>query len=79
MEHLRDYFRKEGLTVAINEPFAGTMVPLKFYGKDKRVKSIMIEVNRKLYLDDRFEKNENFNKIRQLLYNVLKLAVKDYQ
>ena len=72
MEQLRDYFEQRGLTVAINEPFAGTMVPLKFYGKDKRVKSIMIEVNRKLYLDGNFEKNNNFSSIKQLMHDVLK-------
>ena len=72
MEQLRDYFEKEGLTVAINEPFVGTMVPLKFYGKDKRVKSIMIEVNRKLYLTENFEKNKNSNKIKEMICNVLK-------
>jgi len=72
IELVRDYFKKEGLTVAINEPFAGTMVPLKFYGKDKHVRSIMIEVNRKLYLDDNFEKNKNFYEIKQLMHDVLK-------
>ena len=75
MEYLRDYFMKKGLTVAINEPFSGTMVPLKFYGKDKRVKSIMIEVNRKLYLDDKFNKNNNFNKLKKLIHDTLKDVV----
>jgi N-formylglutamate amidohydrolase len=72
IEHLRDYFEQKGLTVAVNEPFAGTMVPLKFYGKNGRVKSIMIEVNRKLYLDDEFKKNKNFIKMKQLFKNALK-------
>ena len=72
IEYLRDYFEKEGLTVAINEPFAGTIMPHKFYGKDKRVKSIMIEINRKLYLDEHFEKNKDFNWIKEMLLNALK-------
>ena len=72
IKYLRDYFEQKGLTVAINEPFVGTMVPLKFYGKDKRVKSIMIEVNRKLYLDENFKKNKNFNKLKNLINGVLK-------
>ena len=72
MEQLRDYFEQKGLSVAINEPFAGTMVPLKFYGKDRRVKSIMIEVNRKLYLEENFEKNNNFNSLEQLIHDALK-------
>ena len=71
IEHVCKYFEKEGLNVAINEPFAGTMVPLKFYGKDKRVKSIMIEINRKLYLDKMSKKNENFKNIKQLINDVL--------
>jgi len=72
IEYVCKYFEKEGLTVAINEPFAGTMVPLKFYGKDKRVKSIMIEINRKLYLDEKFGRNENFNRIKEIIYDLLK-------
>ncbi len=51
------------------------MVPLKFFGKDKRVKSIMIEVNRKLYLDEDFEKNENFTKIKQIINGALKSVI----
>ena len=66
-----DIFKEAGLSVAINQPFIGTIVPLKFYGKDKRVKSIMIEVNRKLYLNEKFEKSENFNEVKNLIANVL--------
>ena len=40
-----------GFEVAINEPFTGSIVPSKFYQKDSRVKSIMIEINRDLELD----------------------------
>ncbi len=67
-----DIFKEAGLNVVINQPFAGTIVPLKFYGKDKRVKSIMIEVNRKLYLNEKFEKSEKFNDVQNLIGNVLK-------
>jgi len=67
-----DYFEKEGFAVAINEPFSGTMVPLKYYKKNIRVQSIMIEVNRKLYLNENFEKNDNFHKMKELIHNLLK-------
>lgn len=46
------YVRNNGLTLKLNSPFAGTMVPMKYYKKDKRVSSVMIEVNRKLYMDE---------------------------
>ncbi len=71
-ELVRTTFENAGLTVALNEPFDGTIVPLDFFGKNNNVRSIMIEVNRKLYLDDDFQKNENFYKIKELIHDVLK-------
>lgn len=41
-----------GWTVNVNEPFAGALVPTSRYHKDSRVFAIMIEVNRRLYLDE---------------------------
>jgi len=39
-------------TVAFDRPFAGTLVPMAYYRRDRRVHSIMIEVNRGLYMDE---------------------------
>jgi N-formylglutamate deformylase len=38
--------------VRVNWPFAGTIVPLRHYGKNRLVQSVMIEVRRDLYWDD---------------------------
>lgn len=38
--------------VGINTPFIGTYVPLAHYGVDHRVRSIMLEVRRDLYMDE---------------------------
>ena len=38
-----------------NEPYAGTYVPLKFYGVDNRVHSIMMETRANTFLDDEYE------------------------
>ncbi len=70
------YFEERGYEVAVNQPFAGTIVPLKYYGKDQRVSSIMIEVNRKLYLDENFEKSDDFEEIRTLISGLLKKIAK---
>lgn len=42
-----------GYEVAINSPFSGTYVPLKHYGNEKRVSSIMLEIRRDLYMDEK--------------------------
>ena len=55
-------------TVKINSPFSGTIVPLAYYQTDKRVQSIMIEVNRKLYMNEKtFTKNADFQKIASVI------------
>jgi N-formylglutamate deformylase len=44
--------RRMGCGVGINRPYKGALVPLAFYNKDRRVASIMVEVNRSLYMDE---------------------------
>ncbi|KLL95264.1 N-formylglutamate amidohydrolase [Rhodococcus sp. IITR03] len=38
--------------IAENTPYAGTYVPLRHYGRDERVVSVMIELRRDVYLTD---------------------------
>ena len=47
-----DLFAGVGLSVAVNRPYAGSLVPLADYGRKREVSSIMIEVNRRLYMDE---------------------------
>lgn len=46
------HFQMSGYQVLINKPFAGSLVPNKFYGRDNRVQSIMVELRRNLYMDE---------------------------
>ncbi len=71
VEKVRRLFENAGLKVEVNEPFSGTIVPLKFYANDRRVKSIMIEVNRKLYLDGEYERSADFHEIKSLIFRML--------
>ena len=45
-------FGAAGFTLARDRPFAGALVPLAHYRQDPRVLSVMVEVNRRLYLDE---------------------------
>jgi len=49
---LADALRAEGFRVAVDRPFAGSLVPLRWYRRDRRVASILLEVRRGTYLDE---------------------------
>ncbi len=51
--NLADLFTRKGYTVGVNDPFSGALVPLQYYRKDVRVTSVMIELNRSLYMDEK--------------------------
>lgn len=70
-------FEKCGLSVAINRPFQGALVPMKYYQKDKRVLSVMIEVRRGLYMDEESgEKNSRFSAVRTQIEAALSSILK---
>jgi len=46
-------------SVAIDAPFSGALVPISYYRKDRRVLSVMIEVNRRLYMEKRFMRDKS--------------------
>ena len=75
VDTLEDCCRQEGLTPARNEPFSGSYVPVDYFQKDARVKSIMIEVNRSLYMDEtRGTESANYDQLRAVMRQLLELA-----
>lgn len=64
-DKLRTFFRDRGYSVDINRPFSGCIVPTKFYRKDKRVMSVMIEINRKLYMNHSLQKTDGYRRVRK--------------
>ena len=59
-----DFFTGKGYETDFNAPFIGTIVPLPYFGKEKKVRSVMIEINRKLYMDKTGEKTSAFGKVK---------------
>ncbi len=50
----------------------GTIVPMKFYKISNKVQSIMIEVNRRLYLEEPTnQKSQNYGKTKQVVLGFL--------
>jgi N-formylglutamate amidohydrolase len=59
---LSQNLRKAGYSVKFNSPFSGTLVPLNYYQVNNKVHSILLEVNRKLYMnEDIFTKKDDFD------------------
>lgn len=68
--YIKQSFEKNNYSVNINSPYAGTIVPLKFFEKNKRVNSIMIEINKRLYLTDNKAKDiKKLNSIIKEIFN----------
>jgi N-formylglutamate amidohydrolase len=65
-------FENMGYSVKINYPYAGSFVPQGMYKINKNVESIMIEINKKLYLED---VTTNFIHVEN--FNILKKNIKD--
>jgi len=63
-----DFFRARGFVVGVDIPFSGAIVPNRFFGKDPRVQSLMIEVRRDLYMDQgTCERHDGFARIQAVL------------
>jgi N-formylglutamate deformylase len=76
---IKNNFESLGYKVEINSPFAGSIVPLEYYGLDKRVESVMIEVNRKLYMNEiTFQKLETFNLTSKIISRAIIKSLNEY-
>lgn len=61
----KQFFEKKGYVTAVNSPYAGAIVPQRFFCKEPRVQSLMIEVNRGLYMEEHLcAKNAGFARLQ---------------
>jgi N-formylglutamate amidohydrolase len=67
----------ESFSVAIDTPFSGALVPLASYRKDRRVMSVMIEVKRRLYMDESTGlKKQDFERVGAAVGRLIVTAAK---
>lgn len=66
-----EFFDKKGFSLGIDWPYAGTIVPMNYYKKHKSVRSIMLEINRKLYLEEGSSRKSE-------QYPLIKTVTKEY-
>lgn len=66
------FFRNKGYTVRVNSPYSGTIVPLRFLNRNSCVKSLMVEINRGLYL-------KPGTNVRNWHFPILKEQLKEFE
>ena len=72
-------FLSYGYSTARNQLFSGTIVPMKHYRKDYRVHSLIIEINRRLYMgDDYWVDSERIQKLISMLEGVGEMLIDNW-
>lgn len=67
------FFENAGYTLGIDWPYKGSIVPLEHYHKNKNVQTIMLEINRALYLNEPTnEKSERYSEIKKITGEFIK-------
>ena len=73
IESAQSFLENIGYSVAVNYPYSGSIVSSKHYKQDKRVLTLMIEINKRLYLDDVMAtKSSGFIKVREDISELIK-------
>lgn len=75
------FFESAHYSLGIDWPYSGSIVPLKEHKKNKQVSSVMLEVNRRLYMNETtLEKSEKYEEIKSIVgdfINQLELFCQD--
>ena len=70
----KNFFNEKGFSVGVDWPYSGTIVPLTHYKKNKNVQSIMLGVNRSLYLNENANsRSKQYLKTKAIIQEYLKL------
>jgi len=69
-------FQQQGFSVMVNDPFAGVLVPQEFFGTNRRVEAVMVEVGRWVYMDESaLQKRTDFAQVRDRLRRAVHAAL----
>jgi N-formylglutamate deformylase len=73
-------FSDIGWTIGLNTPFGGALVPMPLYRKERRLTAIMVEVNRKLYVDEATgERTTAFTSVAEMIRQCVVSAISSWK
>lgn len=71
INHFKSCFNKNGLIVEKNDPYAGGFITRNYGNPSFNIHSIQIEINRKLYMDEKnLLINKNIQEIQKIFSNI---------
>jgi len=73
VDRLMQMIREEGYIPSVNAPFSGALVPLKYYRLDSRVKSVMFELNKRIYVNDGKTDMIKLTKLQSMFLRMIKV------
>jgi len=62
-----NYFQNLGYSVELNYPYAGCIIPKPYFKVNRNVKGIMIEINKRLYMDKNSVDDFKVERLRNLM------------
>ena len=72
---LASVIKEAGYSLGLNTPYAGSLVPMEYYLKEPKVQSVMIEINRCIYMDESTgEKLSDYGMVKELIQKLLKIV-----
>lgn len=73
IEISKDFFNSKGYSLGIDWPYKGSIVPIEHYQKNKNVQTIMLEINRSLYLKESTnKKSKKYYETKQITSEFIK-------
>jgi N-formylglutamate amidohydrolase len=77
VEKIAVLVKEAGYSFGLNDPFAGTVVPLSLY-KDPRVVAFMLEINRATYMNElSTSRADGFEKVQALITKIVHVALNE--
>lgn len=74
-----NFFEKKGYSLGIDWPYKGSIVPLEHYNRNSNVQTIMLEINRALYLKEPSnDKSENYSEIKKITAEFIEMMKKNF-
>lgn len=67
LNYTLNYFSNHGYSIEVNNPYSGCIIPKPFFMKNNNVKGIMIEVNKRLYMNGMAVESERVEQLRKVM------------